>query len=107
MLGTMRIVNLPHGSFYLLGGCVGYSIAQGTHNFFLACLSGLFAIAIPGVLAYKAVLEKRFAREVLAQILLRFGMLLIMADVCRWIWGGNPLPYPSLRYFMARSIRAA
>jgi branched-chain amino acid transport system permease protein len=94
MLGTMRIVNLAHGSFYLFGGYVGYSIAQHTHNFFLACLAGLLSIGILGIVTYKAVLEKRFARETLAQVLLTFGMLLIISDVCRWIWGGNPLAIP-------------
>jgi branched-chain amino acid transport system permease protein len=94
MLGTMRIVNLAHGSFYLLGGYVGYTIAQRTHSFFLACVAGLFSICILGVLSYKIVLEKRFAREVMGQVLLTFGMLLIISDVCRWIWGGNPLAIP-------------
>ncbi len=94
MLGTMRIVNLAHGSFYLLGGYVGYTVAQRTHSFVLACLAGLISIAILGLLTYKTVLEKRFARETLAQVLLTFGMLLIISDVCRWIWGGNPLAIP-------------
>ncbi len=94
MLGTMRIVNLAHGSFYLLGGYIGYTVAQRTHNFFLACLAGLISIAILGVLTYKSVLEKRFAKEALAQVLLTFGMLLIISDVCRWVWGGNPLAIP-------------
>jgi branched-chain amino acid transport system permease protein len=94
MLGTMRIVNLAHGSFYLLGGYVGYTVAQRTQSFFLACLAGLLSIAILGVVTYKTVLEKRFARETLAQVLLTFGMLLIISDVCRWIWGGNPLAIP-------------
>jgi branched-chain amino acid transport system permease protein len=94
MLGTMRIVNLAHGSFYLLGGYIGYTVAQRTHNFFLACLAGLFSIGILGILTYKTVLEKRFAKETLAQVLLTFGMLLIISDVCRWIWGGNPLAIP-------------
>ncbi len=94
MLGTMRIVNLAHGSFYLLGGYIGYTVAQRTHNFFLACLAGLLSIAILGIITYKTVLEKRFAKEVLAQVLLTFGMLLIISDVCRWVWGGNPLAIP-------------
>ena len=94
MLGTMKIVNLAHGSFYLLGGYVGYSIAQRTGSFSLACLGGLLAIALLGAFTYKTVLEKRFARESLAQVLLTFGMLLIISDVCRWIWGGNPLAIP-------------
>ena len=36
MLGVMRIVNLAHGSYYLLGGYIGYSIAKHTNSFFLA-----------------------------------------------------------------------
>ncbi len=94
MLGTMRIVNLAHGSFYLLGGYIGYTVAQQTHNFFLACLAGLISIGILGVVTYKTVLEKKFASETLAQVLLTFGMLLIISDVCRWVWGGNPLAIP-------------
>jgi len=59
MLGTMRIVNLAHGSYYLLGGYIGYSIAKYTNNFFLACLGGLLAIGILGMVIYKVILEKR------------------------------------------------
>ena len=95
MLGTMRIVNLAHGSYYLLGGYIGFSIAKYTGSFFLACLGGLLAISILGMLTYKAFLEKHFAREVLAQVLITFGMLLIISDVCRWIWGGPPWRFPN------------
>ena len=94
MLGTMRIVNLAHGSFYLLGGYVGYTVVQRTHSFSLACLAGLLSIGLLGLITYKTVLEKRFARETLGQVLLTFGMLLIIGDVCRWVWGGNPLAIP-------------
>jgi len=90
MLGIMRIVNLAHGSYYLLGGYIGFSIAKYTNSFFLACLGGLLAIGILGMFSYKVILEKRFARETLAQVLVTFGMLLIISDLCRWIWGGIP-----------------
>jgi branched-chain amino acid transport system permease protein len=90
ILGTMQIVNLAHGSYYLLGGYIGYSIAQQTQSFTLACVGGA-AVGILGMITYKTILEKRFAREVLAQVLLTFGILLIISDLCRWIWGGNPL----------------
>lgn len=94
MLGTMRIVNLAHGSYYLLGGYIGFSIAKETNNFFLACLGGLFAIGILGMGTYKAILSKHFARGVLSQVLITFGMFLIITDLCRWIWGGIPLAIP-------------
>ncbi len=94
MLGVMRIVNLAHGSYYLLGGYIGYSVAKYTNSFFLACLGGLLSIGILGMFIYKTMLEKRFAREVLSQVLITFGMLLIISDLCRWIWGGSPLAIP-------------
>jgi branched-chain amino acid transport system permease protein len=94
MLGTMRIVNLAHGSFYVLGGYIGYSIFQWTQSFLVACLSGLLSIGVLGILTYKGLLDKRFARAVQSQVLITFGMIFIISDVCRWIWGGNPLSIP-------------
>lgn len=91
MLGLMKIVNLSHGSYYLLGGYVGFSVAHHTGSFFLACLGGLSATAILGLLMQKTILQERFAREELSQVLVTFGMLLILDDLCRWIWGGAPL----------------
>ncbi len=93
ILGTMRIVNLAHGSYYLLGGYIGYTVAQRTHSFILACLAGA-TMGILGMIAYKTVLSKKFARDELAQVLLTFGMLMIISDVCRWVWGGSPLAIP-------------
>ena len=94
ILGTMRIVNLAHGSFYLFGGYLGYSIFKYTGSFVLACAGGIVAIALLGILTYKVLLERRFARETLAQVLITLGMLSIISDVCRWIWGGSPLSIP-------------
>ncbi len=99
MLGIMKIVNLAHGSYYLLGGYIGYSIFQYTNSFFLACISGLFSIGILGIFTYKFLLEKHYARETLAQVLLTFGILLIISDLCRWIWGGVPLAIPKPQVF--------
>jgi branched-chain amino acid transport system permease protein len=94
MLGIMRIINLAHGSYYLLGGYIGFSIAKYTNSFFFACLGGLLSIGILGIFSYKIILEKHFTREPLAQVLVTFGMLLIISDLCRWIWGGTPLAIP-------------
>jgi branched-chain amino acid transport system permease protein len=93
ILGTMRIVNLAHGSFYLLGGYIGYTVALRTQSFVLACFASV-AIAVLGIITYKTLFEKKFARETVAQVLITFGMLLIISDLCRWIWGGNPLAIP-------------
>jgi branched-chain amino acid transport system permease protein len=94
MLGVMRIVNLAHGSYYLLGGYIGFSIAQYTGNFLLACLGGLLATGIVGIFTYRVILQQRFARDVLSQVLVTFGMLFIFADLCKSIWGRVPLAIP-------------
>jgi branched-chain amino acid transport system permease protein len=94
MLGTMQIVNLAHGSFYLLGGYIGYSVVQWTGSFVLGCLAGLVAIGVLGAASYRFILSKESMREVLPQVLVTFGMLLIVSDLCRWIWGGVPLAIP-------------
>jgi len=94
VLGVMDILNLAHGSFYLFGGYIGFSIAKHTHSLLLACLGGLLATGILGLLTYRIILQQRFARDVLAQVLITFGMLLIFTDVCRWVWGAYPLVIP-------------
>jgi len=94
ILGLMDIVNLAHGSFYLFGGYIGYSITKSTHSLLLGCLAGLVATGILGIISYRGILQQRFARDVLAQVLITFGFLLIFTDVCRWIWGGIPLVIP-------------
>jgi branched-chain amino acid transport system permease protein len=76
-----------------LGGYVGYSVALYTQSFTLACIGGA-SMGLLGMITYKTLLEKRFAREVMGQVLLTFGMLLIISESCRWIWGGNPLAIP-------------
>lgn len=91
ILGLMDIINLAHGSFYLFGGYIGYSITKYTHSLLLGCLGGIIVTGLLGIVTYRAILQQRFARDVLAQVLITFGILLIFTDVCRWIWGGNPL----------------
>jgi branched-chain amino acid transport system permease protein len=91
VLGVMDIINLAHGSFFLFGGYIGFSVAKHTSSFLLGCLAGVVVTAILGIVSYWTILRRSFAKDVLAQVLITFGMLLIVTDVCRWIWGGVPL----------------
>jgi branched-chain amino acid transport system permease protein len=95
--GLMRILNLAHGSYYLLGAYVGLSVVQVTQSFILAALAGTAAVMVLGVLMERFFL-RRFPKQQLPQVLLTFGFLFIIADVALFIWGGNPqtLPKPEL-----------
>ena len=87
ILGVMGIVNMSHGSFYLLGGYIAIAIAATTGNFLLAVLGGTLAIAFVGLLAERFFL-RRVAGGIDAQVLLTFGFIYILADVARGVWGG-------------------
>src|ERR1700680_3310542 len=87
--GLMKILNLTHGSFYLLGGYIGLTVIRATGSFVLAALVATLAVAAIGRLVERGFL-RRFPLDELPQTLLTFGFLFIFADLALWIWGGNP-----------------
>src|SRR3972149_5862173 len=89
IFGMMRIVNMTHGSYYLLGGYVGLTVIWGTGNFVLAVLAGALVIALVGLAEYNAFLERLSGQE-LGQVLATMGFALIFQDLGLVIWGGEP-----------------
>ncbi len=98
--GLMKILNLTHGSFYLLGGYIGLVVVHRTGSFILAALAGSLAIAIIGVIMERFFL-RRFHLQELPQALLTFGFLFIFSDLATVIWGGNPQTMPKPAMFGA------
>jgi len=90
IFGLCRIVNLSHGSFYLLGGYIGFSVARFTGNFPLAILAAMLSMAVLGMLTERYLL-RRFRLNNLAQVLLTFGLIFVFGDLAQWIWGGTPV----------------
>ncbi len=97
IFGLMKIINIAHGSFYLLAAYIGLTVLQVTENFLLATIASSVVVVLVGI-AMQSLFLRRFHMKELQQVLLTFGFVLIIADVCLWIWGGNPmaLPKPSL-----------
>ena len=97
IFGLMRVINLAHGSFYMLGAYVGMTVIHHTGEFWL----GLCVVALLG-LAAGAFLQRfflyRYYKDPLAQVLLTFGFLFIVSDASLWIWGGLPrsIPKPAM-----------
>ncbi|HEU4370204.1 MAG TPA: branched-chain amino acid ABC transporter permease [Methylomirabilota bacterium] len=96
IFGVMRIVNLAHGSYFLLGGYVGLSVVWRTGSFALALVAGALAIALVGVGMERLFLRK-LAGQTLGQVLMTIGFALIFQDLALLIWGGDPysLPVPT------------
>jgi branched-chain amino acid transport system permease protein len=103
IFGVMKIVNIAHGSFYLLGGYLGVALFARTGNFYVALGAAALAVALGGM-----VMERVFLRPVegddLRQMLLTMGIALFVQDACLLIWGGDPFNLKGPEYF-ARSIR--
>src|SRR3954465_4535421 len=90
IFGLMRIPNLMHGSFFMLGAYIGASLLAKGMNFWLAALLSAAAMGVIGGMIER-VLLRRLARPELAQVLLTLGLSFIVADLCLMIWTGDPI----------------
>ena len=97
IFGLMRIINLAHGCFYLLGAYVALSVIQYTNNFLFALLSAMIAITIIGIAVHRFFVH-RFQNNHQSQVLVTLAFVFILSDLMLLIWGGDPnlLPNPSL-----------
>jgi branched-chain amino acid transport system permease protein len=84
----MKIINLTHGSYFLLGGYVGLTVARITDSFLLALVAGSAAVWILAVLTQRLLLS-RLLKDEMAQILITFGLLFMIGDLALWGWGGS------------------
>jgi branched-chain amino acid transport system permease protein len=93
IFGLMRVANIAHGSYYLLGAYVGLSVMRWTHAFPLAVLAAGVAVAVIGVLMQWWFLA-RFHQQTLPQVLLTMGFAFIFSDQALLLWGGDPQSVP-------------
>jgi branched-subunit amino acid ABC-type transport system permease component len=98
IFGLMDVVNLAHGTFYLLGGYVGMSIVRWGGNFWLALLVTPVVVGGLGLVLEMTLLRRLYLRGHLDQVLFTFGAALIGTDLMRWIWGAyvETIPPPTL-----------
>ena len=89
IFGLMRIPNLMHGSFFMLGAYFGVTLLDTRMNFWLAALISGAAMAVIGALIERLLL-RRLAGQELAQVLLTLGLSFIVADICLMVWTGDP-----------------
>jgi branched-chain amino acid transport system permease protein len=93
VFGLMRIVNLAHGAFYMLGGYIGVVVAAMTGNLFLAALAAAVAVGVTALIVEVGLL--RFVRgQELPEVLLTVGVSFVIADLCLAIFGGDPQTLP-------------
>lgn len=88
IFGLMRNVNLAHGSLYLFGGYVGYSISTLTGSWVLSVIGAFIIVAIVGILM-QVLLFRWMEGQDLRQTLVTIGLSIIFADLMLWSYGGD------------------
>jgi branched-chain amino acid transport system permease protein len=97
IFGVMHIVNLAHGSYFMLGGYVGLTAVWRTGSFTAALACGALAIALVGIGMERLFLRRLPASQTLGQVLMTIGFALIFQDLALLIWGGDPYTIPTPR----------
>lgn len=91
VFGIMRVINLAHGSFYMIGAYIGATVAAQTGSFLLGIAAALLAAAFAGMIVEFLVLRHLYQREHLDQVLATFGLIMFFNELARIIWGRQPL----------------
>ncbi len=119
IFGIMHIINLAHGSLYMVGAYLAFWISSYTGNLFLSILLGLPIAILLGIVIERFLIQRLYDRDHLDQVLLTFGLILIFDAMQSIIWGndvhGVPIPemlrggimltehlaYPTYRLFVS------
>jgi len=96
IFGIMGIINLAHGSFYMIGAYLAWSLSGSLGNFWAAIALGIVLSVLLGMLLEWLLIRHLYRRDHLYQVLLTYGLILIFEELRSIIWGddvhGVPVP---------------
>jgi branched-chain amino acid transport system permease protein len=91
VFGIMGVINLAHGSLYMVGAYAAAAAAKFTGSFLLAIPAGLAAAALTGMVVEYVVVRKLYARDHLDQVLATFGLILFFNQSIVLLFGRQPM----------------
>lgn len=87
IFGVLKIVNFTHGSFYMLGAYLSYTVYQASGSFALAVLCAAAGVALFGLAFERLFMKRVYGSDVLMQLLVCYAFILILDDAVKLIWG--------------------
>ena len=94
VFGLMRVANLAHGAFYLVGAYVAVALVAVTHNFWMGAIAGAATAAVLGASTELGLL-RRVRNLEMPEVLLTVGVLFVISDLVLAFFGGNPQSMPA------------
>ena len=89
IFGILGVINLAHGSFYMIGAYLAYWLSEKTGSLALAIALALPASLLLGWLVERLAIAFLYQRDHLYQVLLTYGLILIFNEMQRIIWGND------------------
>lgn len=89
IFGTLKVVNFMHGSLYMLGAYFAYSIYVATGSYALAVIGAALGVGLFGLIFERLFMSRVYNTDVLMQLLVCYGFILILDDAVKIIWGAE------------------
>lgn len=91
IFGLLNFVNLAHGSLYALGAFIGYSIAEATGSVWAAFFLAPIGVTAIGAILYVTLIDRLRNAGPMNQVLVTFGLIFVIFDLTRYLWGVDAL----------------